>query len=162
MVVTQMITMVTQMITMVTQMIMKICWSLYLVRAPCFHPEVLFTMLVFKMVGDGKLPPRIIALNRSKNIFTEFFTKGFIISHLIELSTWEAANSHERRITEINIPSLDLSLLESLLNLSWNLFIGTYPLKPPLEPLLKRLQKAPRCNPETTLEGAAPEIWRRI
>ena len=61
---------VTQMITMVTQMIMKICWSLYLVRAPCFHPEVLFAVLVFKMVGDGKLPPRIIALNRSKIIFS--------------------------------------------------------------------------------------------
>ena len=55
---------------------------------------------------------------------------------------------------------IETSFLEPL---SWNLFLEPHLepfLEPLLEPLLKRLLTVPRGNPETTLEGAAPEIWR--
>ena len=54
------------MIVMVDIMMTMIICDLN-VCLPCFHPEVLFTMLIFKMVRDGKLPPRIITLNGSES-----------------------------------------------------------------------------------------------
>ena len=38
-----------------------------LMGRPWFHPEVLFAMLIFKMIRDGKLPPGIITLKFKLN-----------------------------------------------------------------------------------------------